>query len=122
MMPRYLSQSIQLSGLEQKEWFHKWRKSVFTICAVIPLLMSVISDHFGFFNVQGLLILGGLLICLVLSLTPSLNIFKKDGDSKKMLVFRALTMSIGFVVLMGFMVLIALFVIPFTSNLLINYI
>ena len=83
MMPRYLSQSIQLSGLEQKEWFHKWRKSVFTICAVIPLLMSVISDHFGFFNVQGLLILGGLLICLVLSLTPSLNIFKKDGDSKK---------------------------------------
>lgn len=113
---------IKLSGLEQEEWFRKWYKAFIIIFCIIPLIISGLAVYFGYFNIEGFLIWGSLLVFFVLSLFASFNVFKKEGDSKNMLILRTFTIPIGFIIIIGIMVFISLVVIPFITKLLVNYI
>ncbi|MEY2671988.1 MAG: hypothetical protein RL687_405 [Candidatus Parcubacteria bacterium] len=117
-----IRQGIKLSGLDQKEWFRKWYRTFNIIFVLIPLVISGLAVYFGYFNIERFLILGSLLVCFILSLFASFNIFRKEGDSKNMLILRTLTIPIGFIILMGFMIFISLVLVPFITNLLVKYI
>lgn len=67
-----------------------------------------LSDYFGYVAVENILIWGGIFLLFIIICFASLHIFKKEGDSKRMLILRALILPIGWIVLVGFFGIFAL--------------
>lgn len=95
---RLIGENIKKSGLNKKDWFQVWYSIFGIMYIVLPLGIGFLSDKKGYFNVEGFLISFCLYTLIFFSGVASYYMFKKEGDSRSKLVWRALTLPVAYLV------------------------